>query len=67
MRLIEGGREPFRKDEPVVVGGREARVICPGFQTHVYRGMISVDFGEGELDLVEQECVRKVEDAGGPS
>lgn len=66
MRLIEGG-EPFRKGESVLVDGREATVICPSFKTHVYRGMLSVDFGGGELGLVEGERVRKVEDEKGTS
>lgn len=42
------------------MGGRRARVICGSFKTHVYRGMVSVDYGEGELDPVEEEQVERM-------
>lgn len=61
MALIEGGKpEPLRKGEEVLVEDRKAIVICPSFATHVYRGMVSVDFGNGELDLVEEERVKRI-------
>lgn len=60
MRLIRGGKpDPLQKGETVLVEGRTATVVCPAFTTHVYRGMVSVDFGDGELGLVEEEHVRK--------
>lgn len=62
LEVLDGRQQPLRKDEEVLVGepGRSAKVICPEFYTHVYRGMVSVDFGDGELELVEQEQVRRI-------
>lgn len=63
MALTEGGTpEPLRKGEEVLVEDRKVKVICGSFSTHVYRGLVSVDFGDGELDLVEEDRVRRIEE-----
>lgn len=63
MRLIQGGRpDPLSRGEEVLVEGRTATVVCPSFQTHVYRGMVSVDFGGGELALIQEDQVSRKED-----
>lgn len=63
MALTEGGKsESLRKGEEVLVEDRKAKVICGSFSTHVYRGLVSVDFGGGELDLVEEDRVRRIEE-----
>lgn len=62
MRVIEGGAlEPLQRGEKVLAApqGREARVVCPAFHTHVFRGMVSVEFGDGESGLVEEEQLRR--------
>lgn len=64
LRLIQGDGEIFHKGEPVLVEGRSATVICPRFTTHVFRGMVSVDFGAGELGLFDEEQVYKADDTG---
>lgn len=61
MKLIDGGREHFSEGDEVVVSGRWARVICGDFRTHVYRGMVSVRYDDGALDLVEEEQVERME------
>lgn len=40
--------------------GRWARVICGGFATHVYRGMGSVQYGDGALDLLDEEQLERI-------
>lgn len=61
MALTEGGKpEPLYEGEEVLVEERKAKVICPSFATHVYRGLVSVDFGGGEMDLVEEERVKRI-------
>lgn len=63
MALIEGENpESLRKGEEVLVEDRKAKAICGSFSTHVYRGLVSVDFGGGELDLVEEDRVRRIEE-----
>lgn len=61
MEVMDGGKpEPPHRGEQVLVEGRTARVVCAEFRTHVFRGMISVDFGEGELGLVDAEHVVRI-------
>lgn len=60
LELVRGGKsEPLKKGDPVLVGGKPGTVVCPAFQTHVFQGMVSVDFGGGELALVETETVTR--------
>ena len=59
LRLIEGGKEPLEKGYEVTVDGRGARVVCASSATHVYRDMVSVEYGDGELDLVERQRVQR--------
>lgn len=59
MKVIDGGRPQLHVGERVLVDGRSATVICPDFKTHVYRGMVSVRYPDGGLDLVESERVHR--------
>lgn len=61
MKLIDGGREHFREGDQVLVGGRRARGVCGSFKTYVYRGMVSVQYADGELDLLEGGQVERME------
>lgn len=58
---MDGGKEHFSEGDEVVVSGRWARVICGNFKTHVYRGMVSVQYGDGALDLVEEGQVERMD------
>lgn len=58
MRVIEGGK-PKAGEKVLVDGAREASVLCSSFGTFVFRGDVSVCFGDGTLGLVSADRIER--------
>ena len=52
LRLVEGGR--FEKGDAVLVDGRLGIVVCASWNSHVFRGEVSVLVHTGDHVLVEE-------------
>lgn len=53
LRLVEGGR--FEKGDAVLVAGWPGIVVCASWNSHVFRGEISVLMHTGDHVLVEED------------
>lgn len=53
---------PLEKNERILVDDKEGRVIFAAFETHVYRNLVSVEFGDGQRDLVEADRIQRLDE-----